>query len=108
MAPKRQSRATSEKCAQKVQIGPDHFHDTSVLKFARMSNSEQSTLVGVIRCREILFPDPKSAPGIRTFNQWMANRYFPVHKIGRRVFLDPVEVRSAFDRRFKINAVVAN
>jgi len=24
------------------------------------------------------------------------------------VFLDPVEVRSALDRRFKINAVVAN
>jgi hypothetical protein len=38
----------------------------------------------------------------------MANRYFPVHKIGRRVFLDPVEVRSALDRRFKINATPAN
>lgn len=71
-----------------------------------MSNSEQSTLVGVEKCREIVFPDCKeSGPGKRTFNEWMANRYFPVHKIGRRVFLDPVEVRSALDRRFKINAV---
>ncbi len=70
-----------------------------------MSNSsESSQLVGVNKCREIVFPDPESAPGKRTFNQWMANRYFPVHKIGRRVFLDPVEVRSALDRRFKISA----
>lgn len=68
---------------------------------------QQSALVGVNRCREILFPDPESAPGKRTFNQWMANRYFPVHKIGRRVFLDPIEVRSALDRRFKINATPA-
>lgn len=72
-----------------------------------MSNPEQSTLVGVNRCREIVFPDPESAPGKRTFNQWMANRYFPVHKIGRRVFLDPVEVRFALDRRFKIAATPA-
>jgi hypothetical protein len=68
---------------------------------------QQSTLVGVNKCRETVFPDPESAPGKRTFNQWMANRYFPVHKIGRRVFLDPVEVRSALDRRFKINAIAA-
>ena len=68
---------------------------------------QQSTLVGVNKCREIVFPDPESAPGKRTFNQWMANRYFPVHKIGRRVFLDPIEVRNALDRRFKINATPA-
>lgn len=69
--------------------------------------SQERTLVGVNRCREILFPDPESAPGIRTWNSWMANGYFAIHKIGRRVFLDPVEVRSALDRRFKINAVAA-
>lgn len=68
------------------------------------STLHEHTLVGVNRCREILFPDPQSAPGKRTFDQWMANRYFPVHKIGRRVFLDPGEVRAALDRRFRINA----
>lgn len=68
---------------------------------------QKNTLVGVKKCREILFPDLTSAPGIRTFNQWMANRYFPVHKIGRRVFLDPAEVRAALDRRFRINATPA-
>ena len=66
---------------------------------------QQATLVGVNKCREIVFPDPESAPGERTFHQWMANRYFPVHKIGRRVFLDPEEVRNALSRRFKIHAV---
>ncbi|MCP5532274.1 MAG: hypothetical protein H7A49_03500 [Akkermansiaceae bacterium] len=68
------------------------------------TDSHEHALVGIDKCLEIVFPDPDSAPAKRTFHQWMANRYFPVHKIGRRVFLDPVEVRAALDRRFKINA----
>jgi hypothetical protein len=71
-----------------------------------LSNQTQSTkqLVGVAKCREILFPDPGSAPGMRTWNEWMKRKYFPRVKIGKRVFLDPDEVRSALERRFKINA----
>lgn len=69
-----------------------------------MSNSSQKQLVGINRCREILFPDTASAPGKRTFAEWMARGYFPVVKVGRRVFLDPEEVRASLDRRFKINA----
>lgn len=68
---------------------------------------QQNTLVGINRCREILFPDAASAPAIRTFHEWMARRYFPVHKIGRRVFLDPFEVRAALSRRFRINPIPA-
>jgi hypothetical protein len=64
-------------------------------------------LVGVEACRKIVFPDEDSAPAPRTFKKWMASRFFPVHRIGRRVFLDPVEVRSALSRRFRINAVDA-
>jgi hypothetical protein len=64
-------------------------------------------LVGIEACRKIVFPDEDSAPGPRTFAKWMAARYFPVHKIGRRVFLDPEEVRRSLDRRFKINAATA-
>ncbi|RYD24155.1 MAG: hypothetical protein EOP88_01265 [Verrucomicrobiaceae bacterium] len=71
------------------------------------NNLPENTLVGINRCREILFPDAASAPAIRTFNEWMARRYFPVHKIGRRVFLDPFEVRAALDRRFRINPTPA-
>ncbi len=69
--------------------------------------STDSQLVGVEACLKTVFPDEQSAPALRTFKGWMAARYFPVHKIGRRVFLDPAEVRAALSRRFKINAVDA-
>jgi hypothetical protein len=61
-------------------------------------------LIGVICCLQEVFPDEASRPGKRTFNQWMAQGFFPRYKIGRRVFLDPIEVRHALERRFRINA----
>lgn len=73
-----------------------------------MSTSTASQLVGVDACRKIVFPDEASAPAPRTFNKWLALRFFPVHRIGRRVFLDPHEVRTALSRRFRINAVDAD
>lgn len=63
-----------------------------------------SCLVGVETCRKIIFPDEASAPAPRTFKKWMYSRFFPVHRIGRRVFVDPSEVRAALSRRFRINA----
>lgn len=72
-----------------------------------MDTSTAPQLLGVEACLKAVFPDAGSAPSIRSFRKWMANRYFPVHKIGARVYLDPVEVRSALSRRFKINAVEA-
>ncbi len=38
---------------------------------------------------------------------WQAKGYFPIVKIGRRVFADPDEVRRALERRFKRNATPA-
>jgi hypothetical protein len=64
-------------------------------------------LIGVNPTLEAVFPDESSRPGIRTFNEWMKRGYFPKYKIGRRVFLDPEEVRRALDRRFRINASIA-
>ena len=61
-------------------------------------------LVGAQACIDLLFPDASSRPALRTFRKWQANRYFPVHKIGRSTFFDPEQVRAALDRRFKINA----
>ncbi len=61
-------------------------------------------LLGVEACRAIVFPDAESGPGKRTFAEWMARGYFPKYAIGRRVFLDPAEVRRALERRFKIQA----
>lgn len=66
-----------------------------------MTNSS-SQLVGAEACIKIVFPDEESRPAIRTFRAWQANRYFPFHKIGRRTFFDPEQVRAALDRRFKI------
>lgn len=62
-------------------------------------------LVGIEPCREIVFPDPETRPGKRTFLEWKARRYFPSVKIGKRVFLDPVQVRKALDKRFTIHAI---
>lgn len=62
-------------------------------------------LVSVDACRRILFPDcDNTGPAIRTWNSWIARRYFPIRKIGRRVFIDAAEARAALDRRFTISA----
>lgn len=61
-------------------------------------------LVGTETCRNIVFPDQASAPAKRTWQSWILKGYFPVYRIGRRVFLDPTQVRLALDRRFKISA----
>lgn len=75
-----------------------------------MPTSTQSNkqLLSVDPCRRTVFPDcDKTGPSPRTFNEWMKRKYFPRVKIGKRVFLDPDEVRSALERRFKINATPA-
>ena len=64
-------------------------------------------LVGVEECIAIVFPCEKSRPGLRTFRQWQAKGYIPVHKIGRRTFFDPAQVRAAIERRFRIDALEA-
>lgn len=52
-----------------------------------------------------MFPDCReSGPSKRTWAEWQARGYFPIVKIGRRVFADPAEVRRALNRRFTINA----
>ncbi len=69
---------------------------------AHMSNTH--ILVGAEECIAMLFPCESSRPGLRTFREWQARGHFPVHKIGRRTYFDPEEVRAALDRRFKVNA----
>lgn len=64
-------------------------------------------LVGAEACIAIVFPDEPSRPGLRTFREWQARGYLPVHKIGRRTFFDPEEVRAALDRRFRVNPATA-
>jgi hypothetical protein len=66
-------------------------------------SSDCKQLVGAEACLKLLFPDSASRPSLRTFRQWQANGYLPVHKIGRRTFFDPEQVRATLDRRFRIN-----
>ena len=60
--------------------------------------------VGMQTGLELVFPDPETRPSIRAFNAWKAKGYFPSLKIGKRVFVDPAQVRLALESRFTINA----
>jgi len=62
-------------------------------------------LVGAEDCISIVFPSENSRPGIRTFRDWQAKGYIPVHKIGRRTYFDPEQVRAALERRFRVNPI---
>ena len=63
-------------------------------------------LVGAVDCIKLVFPCETSCPALRTFRQWQANDWLPVHNIGGYLtFFDPEEVRAAFGRRFRVNAV---
>ena len=66
--------------------------------------STLSQLLGAAETIAAVFPGEKSRPALRTFREWQARGYFPVHKIGKRTFFDPNDVRRALDRRFKIEA----
>ena len=69
------------------------------------SSKQEPTLIGVDTCLKTVFPDPKGRPSKRTFLEWKARRYFPSMKIGKRVFVDPVQVRKALDKRFTVEAI---
>ena len=68
------------------------------------SDSSQPQLLGIDMCLEILFPDKKGRPSIRTFRGWQAKGFIPYHKVGSRVFFDPSQVRKALDKQFLIQA----
>lgn len=61
--------------------------------------------VGVERCIEILFPDPKSGIKLRMFRKLQAAGYIPYLKLGRRTLFNPSEVRFALEKRLKRGVV---
>ena len=61
--------------------------------------------VGVERCIEALFPDPKSAPSLRFFRKLQAQGLVPHLKLVRKVLFNPSEVRAALEKRCKRRAV---
>ena len=74
--------------------------------YGGMNNIEKQ-LIGINPCREEVFPHPESRPSLRLFNEWRARGYIPYHKIGKRVFMDPEQVRMALDRQFMIRPTAA-
>lgn len=66
-----------------------------------INNVATPELVGAEECIHIVFPRD-SRPSLRTFRDWQARGYIPVHKIGRRTFFDPDQVREALEKRFRI------
>lgn len=70
-----------------------------------MSNQDHSpTLVGLDAARIAIFGDGPDAPSKRSWASWRARGYFPVAKIGKRVFVDVEAARRAIQRRFTIPA----
>lgn len=61
-------------------------------------------LLGAAETITAVFPGENSRPALRTFREWQARGFLPYHKIGKRTFFDPEEVRRALDRRFRIEA----
>lgn len=67
--------------------------------------NNEPALYGIKTTMEIIFPDEKSRPSLRAFNEWKNRGYFPQLRVGRRVFLDPVQVRKSLEKRFTIHAI---
>lgn len=70
----------------------------------RKSLSPPEGLVGEAALRAIIWPDPASRPSRRWFLGLKAKGMIPYHRIGRRIFYDPAEVRTALDHNFRVNA----
>lgn len=66
---------------------------------------QQQRYVGLDECREAIFGTSNSAPSKRTWAEWRARKFFPILKVGKRVFCDPEAVRASLERRFKINPI---
>ena len=60
-----------------------------------------SRLVDVVSCIDEVF-DGERKPSLRTFRLWQAKGLIPYRKIGRLTFFDPLEVRIALDKQFRI------
>lgn len=69
------------------------------------ASQQHPQLVGAEDCIKIVFPCATSRPSLRSFREWQKRRYFGHVKVGRLTFFDPVEVRLAIEKRFKVNPI---
>jgi hypothetical protein len=66
---------------------------------------QEPALVGIQSSLEFVFPDPTARPSIRVWNEWRAKGYYSYLKIGKRVYIDPVNARKEIAKRFTIEAI---
>ena len=66
--------------------------------------NQEPILLGIKPALEAVFPDENSRPSIRAWNEWRAKGYYGHVKIGKRVFINPVDARRALEARFTIEA----
>lgn len=71
-------------------------------------NRNEDVLVGAKACLEIIFVDESVRPSIRTLHDWRRKGYLPYHKIGKKIYFSPEQVKRAFDRNFEIKAKTVN
>ena len=66
--------------------------------------NREPALLAIKPALEAVFPEKNSRPSLRAWNEWRAKGYYPCVKIGRRVFINPVDARRALAARFTIEA----
>jgi hypothetical protein len=81
-----------------------HYNDMT--QQTTNTTPQEPTLVGVQSALEIVFPDPAARPSIRVWNEWRAKGYYSYLKIGKRVYINPVNARKEIAKRFTIEAIV--
>jgi hypothetical protein len=69
-----------------------------------MYSQDVPKYVGLEEGRIAIFGTGPEAPSKRSWAKWKALGYYPYIKLGKRVFVNPEEVRRALERRFKVNA----
>ncbi|MGE9268425.1 MAG: hypothetical protein ACQKBY_10035 [Verrucomicrobiales bacterium] len=77
-------------------LGMDTPHTTKT--------TQEPALYSINTTLKKVFPEKSGRPSLRTFNEWRARGYYPYVKVGKRVFLCPVQVRLALEKRFTIDA----
>ena len=68
------------------------------------TTDQEPTLVGIQSALELVFKDESTRPSRRAWDEWRAKGYYPYVKIGKRVFINPVDARRALEAKFTIEA----
>ncbi len=70
-----------------------------------ISSEKKLGLVNAEGLLTALWPLKESRPSVRFIRDLQAKRLIPYRKISSLVFFDPVEVRQALDKNFKVKSI---